>query len=82
MDYQLRFDTEAQALATLYDGETPRYPNIDQIGTIYRLLPAADGEEPKLEATAGYHVNVRTVDDAPELEAYQVFPLTPVRVWA
>lgn len=80
MDYQLRFPSEAQALEVLYDGETPRYPNIDQIGTIYRNT--GTDEEPKLEATEGYHVNVRTVDDAPELDASAVFPQTPVRVWA
>jgi len=79
-DYSLKFTSEAQATAVLYDAETPRYPNIDQIGTIYRNVGTP--EEPVMEATAGYHVNVRTEVEAPELDAYAVFPVTPVRVWA
>lgn len=50
-----------------------RYDNIDVIGTIYR----EDGTQ-----SDGYHVNVRTFEEAPELEAYRVYPVTPVRVWA
>jgi hypothetical protein len=73
IDYSLKFIDEAQALAVLFDGETPRYQNIDIIGTIYR----EDGTQ-----SEGYHVNVRTFEEAPELVAYQVFPVTPVRVWA
>jgi hypothetical protein len=73
IDYSLKFTNEAQALAVLFDGETPRYQNTDIIGTIYR----EDGTQ-----SEGYHVNVRTSEEAPELGAYQVFPLTPVRVWA
>lgn len=67
-DYTLIFPDEAQATAVLYDGETPLYPAIDTIGTI--------------EGATGWHVNVRTDTEAPELEVYQVFPETPVRVWA
>jgi hypothetical protein len=72
-DYSLKFSDEAQATAVLFDGETPRYQNTDVIGTIYR----DDGTQ-----SDGYHVNVRTSEDAPELVPYQVFPVTPVRVWA
>lgn len=72
-DYQLKFVDEAQAMSVLFDGETQRYQNTDVIGTIYR----ADGT-----ASDGWHVNVRTDIEAPELDAYAVFPLTPVRVWA
>jgi hypothetical protein len=73
-DYYLKFDTEAQATAVLYDGETPRYRNIDIIGVIY------EDEVP----LTGWHVNVRLVDeeDAEALEDFQVFPQTPSRIWA
>ena len=30
----------------------------------------------------GWHVNVRHTDEAPELEAFRVFPQTPSRMWA
>ena len=30
----------------------------------------------------GYHINLRTVTEYPELEPYKVFPSTPLRVWA
>lgn len=72
-DWSLKFVDEAQANSVLYDGENLRYANTDVIGTIYR----EDGTQ-----SDGYHVNVRTFEDAPELVAYQVFPVTPVRVWA
>ena len=79
-DYSLKFVDEAQAMSVLFDGETQRYANTDIIGTIYRNV--GTDEEPVMEATAGFHVNVRTDAEAPELDAYAVFPLTPVRVWA
>lgn len=80
MDYSLKFTDEAQAREVLFDGETQRYQNTDIIGTIYRNVGTP--EEPVMEATAGFHVNVRTSEAAPELDAYAVFPQTPVRVWA
>lgn len=79
-DYSLKFTDEAQALEVLFDGETQRYQNIDLIGTIYRNTGTP--EEPIMEATNDFHVNVRTDAEAPELDAYAVFPQTPVRVWA
>jgi len=30
----------------------------------------------------GYHINLRTVDNYPELEPYRVFPANPLRQWA
>jgi len=81
-DFYLKFDTEAAATAVLYDGETPRYRNIDTIGVIYSNT--GTDEEPVMEPIPGWHVNVRLVDeeDAEALEDFQVFPQTPSRVWA
>jgi hypothetical protein len=30
----------------------------------------------------GWHVNVRHKEEAPELDAYRIFPQSPVRGWA
>lgn len=82
MDYSLKFNDEAQAINILYDGEQPRYQNIDIIGTIYRNTGTP--EEPIMIAIEGFHVNVRT--NSPEiemeLEPFVVYPVTPSRVWA
>jgi hypothetical protein len=78
-DYSLKFTDEVAAMAVLMDGETLVYPNTDIIGIIYRNT--GTNEEPVMVATDGFHVNVRT-DEAPELDQYAVFPVTPFRVWA
>jgi len=82
MDMYLKFDSKAAATAVLYDGETPRYRNIDTIGVIYSNT--GTDEEPVMEPIPGWHVNVRLVDDenAAALEPYAVEVSTPVRVWA
>jgi hypothetical protein len=36
---------------------------------------------PVMAAVDGWHVNVRHNAEAPELEAYRVFPATPQRMW-
>ena len=87
IDYTLKFADEAQANEVLFDGETPRYPAIDVIGTIYRATGNVTTDEngiehPDMEPTPGWHVNVRTEMEAVELDAYRVFPVTPARVWA
>lgn len=93
IDYYLKFTDEAEANSVLYtkvptafneEGEAtewmdkPSYDNIDIIGTIY--APFVEDEEPV--ALEGYHVNVRNYTEAPELDAYAVFPTNPRRVWA
>lgn len=80
IDYSLKFPDEATALTVLGTPETLACPNTDIIGTIYRNT--GTDEEPIMSPTEGWHVNVRTAEEAPELEAYRVFPVTPVRVWA
>jgi hypothetical protein len=100
-DFMLRFDTEAEATATLYeqvavafdDEGAPtdyepraKFRNIDTIGTIYTGGEwDADGNvlvEPV--ALPGWHVNVRALDgeDTSGLDAFEVHPASPVRVWA
>ena len=88
LDYHLRFDSEAAADAVLFEGEERRakYQAIDVIGVIYKptgnMLPTDEGEVPEMTPVEGWHVNVRHKEEAPELEAYCVFPQRAVRGWA
>jgi len=89
IDLHLKFDSEAEATAVLYDDETPRYRNIDTIGLIYKptgttLTDGEGNEYPEMAAIPGWHVNVRLMDgeDAEPLEAYRVQVANPMRVWA
>lgn len=60
----------------------PRYANIDIIGTISKPTGEVDADGlPILAPIDGWHVNVRTIDPAPELNAYTVQPANSVRVW-
>jgi hypothetical protein len=67
---------------------TPRYRNIDIVGTIYKptgkVIKGEDGEYPEMAPIEGFHVNVRLEagEDWEALIPYQVFPENPVRVWA
>jgi len=67
----------------------PKYAAVDVVGVIYKptgnVLPAEDGSGEAVDEMApidGWHVNVRHSDEAPELEAFRVFPATPSRAWA
>jgi len=67
----------------------PKYAAVDVIGVIYKptgnVLPSEDGSGDAVNEMApidGWHVNVRHTDEAPELEAFRVFPQTPSRMWA
>jgi hypothetical protein len=66
--------------------EVANYQFVDVIGTIYKptgkMLQSDEGEVPEMAPLDGYHVNVRVLGEAAELEAYRVHPVTPVRVWA
>jgi hypothetical protein len=62
---------------------------VDFVGVIYKptgnVLPAEDGSGEAVDEMApidGWHVNVRHTDEAPELEAFRVFPKNPQRGWA
>jgi hypothetical protein len=67
----------------------PKYAAVDVVGVIYKptgnVLPAPDGSGEAVDEMApidGWHVNVRHTEEAPELEAFRVFPQTPSRAWA
>jgi hypothetical protein len=67
----------------------PKYAAVDVVGVIYKptgkMLPAEDESGEAVDEMApidGWHVNVRHTDEAPELEAFRVFPATPSRAWA
>lgn len=88
MDYYLKFETEQQAIAVLFnpvateDGAEimliPRYLNTDVIGLLFDEM---DGEQIPID---GWHVNVRLVpgEDSQALEPYRVQPTHPRRVFA
>ncbi len=63
--------------------EVANFRNIDTIGVIYERTGGTD-EEPVMSALDGWHVNVFVLpdEDGSVLQAYQVFPATPVRTWA
>lgn len=86
-DYMLKFSSESECNQVLFN-ETiwddkpvfiPKYTAVDIIGTMYNF-----DENPEVAPTPidGWHANVRHNKPAPELEIYQVFPVTPFRVWA
>jgi hypothetical protein len=65
----------------------PNYANIDIIGIIYKPTGETTEQDgmavPVMAPVEGYHVNVRVVDeDAEALQAFEVHPATPLRVWA
>lgn len=90
----VKFNTEQECKQALFTEETlqeqtiliPKYAAIDVIGVVYEptgnMIPTEYGDTPEMISVAGWHANVRHTDEAPELEQYQVFPVTPVRVWA
>ena len=82
---------EATTVTTEVPGEfKPRHQaSIDAIGVIYRAtgntLLGEDGEYPETAPLEGWHVNLRGVFEAEEIEALELFVVTskiPVRVWA
>lgn len=88
IDYRLKFTTEAAAQAVLFDAESgnQKYTYIDQIGVIYKptgkVIKTNMGDVPETAPINGWHVNVRTAEDAPELDQFVVIVNNPVRVWA
>ena len=92
-DFYLKFDSPAAADAVLFDEQTnvqgdtvetvkkAKYAAVDVVGTIYEPTGAVVDDEPVMAALDGWHVNVRHNAEAPELEAYRVFPATPQRMW-
>ena len=58
-------------------GEAP--PPTDDVAVVISEFNVVDVHFVDLE---GYHINLRTVTEYPELEQYRVFPSNPLRVWA
>jgi hypothetical protein len=97
-DYFLKFADEAEANAALFTEQTnvqddvvetvlvPKYAAVDVVGVIYKptgkTLKTPEGPVPEMAPIDGWHANVRHTDEAPELEAFRVFPQTPSRMWA
>ena len=81
-DLYLVFADQAEADAHLLDAEgNPLHVNTDTIGTLYDV-DLTDPEAPVYTALPGWHVNVRTDNYDPALDAFRVYPATPRRVWA
>jgi hypothetical protein len=97
-DYFLKFNDEAEANAALFTEQTnvdgdivetvlvPKYAAVDVVGQIYKatgkVLKTPEGPVDEMAPLDGWHANVRHTDEAPELEAFRVFPATPSRMWA
>lgn len=85
MIYYLKFDSAEHAASILPE---PR-PGLDieHVGVIVtetgRVITDAGGfEYAETAPIEGWHVNVRSTDELPELAAFSVIPRHPVRVWA
>jgi hypothetical protein len=87
--YRIEGAVEATEDTEAVEGyEVPNYANIDTIGIIYKPTGETTEQDgmavPVMAPVEGYHVNVRVVEgeDAEALEAFEVHPATPLRVWA
>jgi hypothetical protein len=96
MDFYLAFPDQAAADAVLYtthdavtDEEgnvtaeayvTPNYANIDTLGVLYERQ---DDPETEPVPLPGWHINIRLVEgeNAEPLQAFEVHPTVPRRVW-
>jgi hypothetical protein len=86
--YRIEGAVEATEDTEAVEGyEVANYANIDTIGIIYKPTGETTEQDgmavPVMAPVEGYHVNVRVVDeDAEALQAFEVHPATPMRVWA
>jgi hypothetical protein len=97
-DLYLKFTDEAEANAALFTEQTnvqddvvetvlvPKYAAVDVIGVLYaptgKTIHNEELSYAEMAPIDGWHVNVRHTEEAPELEAFRVFPQTPSRMWA
>ena len=84
--YRIEGAVEATEDTEAVEGyEVPNYANIDTLGILYERQEVTDPDNPpEPVAIPGWHVNIRLVDgeDAEALQAFEVHPATPLRVWA
>ena len=74
-EYPLAFDEGGH-------GVSPGW-SVDIIGVVYKSVSWDSEGNPTLEAQPGFLVNMRSDNQLPDnLSAYEVFPKTPIRVWA
>jgi hypothetical protein len=76
-------DEEGNVTAEAY--VTPNYANIDTLGVLYERQEITDPDNvPEPVPLPGWHINIRLVngENAEPLEAFQVYPTLPRRVWA
>jgi hypothetical protein len=74
-----------QGIEAVEGYEVPNYANIDTLGVLYERQEVTDPDNPPEPIPIpGWHVNVRVVEgeDPTALQAYEVHPATPLRVWA
>jgi hypothetical protein len=87
-DFYLKFESQEQAKSILFDGESPNYSNIDEIGTVHeptgQMIETENGEIPEMLPIEGWHVNVRAVEgeDTEVLNPFVVQPSPSRRRWA
>ena len=97
-DFFLKFKDADEANAALFTEQTnvdgdvvetvlvPKYAAVDVVGVLYaptgKTIHNEELSYAEMAPLDGWHVNVRHTDEAPELEAFRVFPETPSRTWA
>jgi hypothetical protein len=88
-DYDRELTEEEQALGAdnfaIKHIEVANYANIDTLGVLYERQEIIDPENPPEPIPLpGWHINIRLVEgeDAEPLQAYEVHPTVPRRVWA
>lgn len=73
--YPFAFDGNGEPASTGWE--------VDVIGVVYKAVSWNEEGEPTMEAQPGFLINLRSEGALPEaLDEYQIFPETPVRVWA
>jgi len=87
--YRIEGAVEATEDTEAVEGyEVANYANIDTIGIIYKPTGETTEQDgmavPVMAPIDGWHVNVRVVEgeDTEALQAFEVHPATPLRVWA
>lgn len=87
--YRIEGVVEATETTEAVEGtEVQNFANIDTIGVIHKATGETTEQDgmtvPVMQAIAGWHVNVRLVDeeDSGSLTSFEVTPSTPIRVWA